>query len=108
MEAFAALADPTRRRIVELLADGEQDAGELGAHFRLSQPAISRHLRILRESGLVRVRPHAQLRRWLAEARTFEAAVGGAVAIDFGEGGIVAGEVRELERPRLLEYSWTF
>ena len=62
MEAIEALSAPTRRRIVELLADSDQDAGELGSHFSLSQPAISRHLRVLRESGLVRVRPEAQRR----------------------------------------------
>jgi len=84
MEAIEALADPTRRRIIELLAESEQDAGELGSHFRVSQPAISRHLRVLRESGLVRVRPEAQRRiysldpapleqldEWLGRYRSF-------------------------------------
>jgi DNA-binding transcriptional ArsR family regulator len=62
MQALEALADPTRRRIVELLAESDRDAGELGSHFAVSQPAISRHLRVLRETGLVRVRPQAQRR----------------------------------------------
>jgi len=62
VEAFAALADPTRRRIVELLAEGEHDVAELNAHFAISQPAVSRHLRVLREHGLVRSRPDAQRR----------------------------------------------
>jgi DNA-binding transcriptional ArsR family regulator len=62
MQAIEALADPTRRRIVELLAESDRDAGELGSHFTVTQPAISRHLRVLRESGLVRVRPDAQRR----------------------------------------------
>lgn len=62
MKAIEALSDPTRRRIIELLASSDQDAGELGSHFSVSQPAISRHLRVLRESGLVRVRPEAQRR----------------------------------------------
>src|SRR5215211_8497411 len=62
MEPLAALADPTRRRILELLAEAERDAGEIGSHFDVSQPAISRHLRVLRETGLVRVRPEAQRR----------------------------------------------
>ena len=62
MQALEALADPTRRRIVELLAESDRDAGELGSHFPVSQPAISRHLRVLRETGLVRVRPEAQRR----------------------------------------------
>ena len=53
MEPFSALADPTRRRILELLADGDRSVGELVGHFEASQPAISRHLRLLREAGLV-------------------------------------------------------
>jgi DNA-binding transcriptional ArsR family regulator len=60
--AFEALADPTRRRILELLADGERSAGELAGEFTVSRPAVSRHLRVLRESGLVRVRDDAQRR----------------------------------------------
>ena len=81
---LAALADPTRRRIVELLAERERDAGEIGSHFAISQPAVSRHLRVLREGGLVRVRPQAQRRlysldpgpleeldAWLARYRGF-------------------------------------
>ena len=51
--AFAALADPTRREIVALLARRPRPAGEIVGHFDVSQPAISRHLRVLRESGLV-------------------------------------------------------
>jgi DNA-binding transcriptional ArsR family regulator len=53
---FRALADPTRRRILELLARGAHPVKELGARFPLSQPALSQHLRVLREAGLVRVR----------------------------------------------------
>ena len=60
--AFEALADPTRRRIVELLADGERSAGDLAAEFDVTRPAVSRHLRVLRERGLVRVRDDAQRR----------------------------------------------
>ncbi len=62
MNALEALADPTRRRIVELLADGERSAGELASHFRTSRPGVSRHLRVLREQGLVRTRSEAQRR----------------------------------------------
>jgi len=60
--AFEALADPTRRRIIELLSDGELTAGEIAEHFPVSRPAISRHLRVLRESGLVSFRGDAQRR----------------------------------------------
>jgi DNA-binding transcriptional ArsR family regulator len=50
------LADPVRRRVVELLADGERTAGAIAAQFPTSRPAMSRHLRLLREAGLVTVR----------------------------------------------------
>ena len=53
MPIFAAIADPTRRRILELLADTDRSVNELVAEFSISQPAISRHLRVLREAGLV-------------------------------------------------------
>ena len=62
MRTLEALADPTRRRIVELLADGERSAGEIASHFSTSRPGISRHLRVLREHGLVRARGEAQRR----------------------------------------------
>jgi DNA-binding transcriptional ArsR family regulator len=61
-DALGALADPTRRRIVELLAEGERSAGELAAQFRTSRPGVSRHLRVLREHGLVRARSAGQRR----------------------------------------------
>jgi DNA-binding transcriptional ArsR family regulator len=63
MEALAVLADPTRRRIVELLSDGERPAGEIASHFEVSGPAISRHLRVLRENGIATYRREAQ--RWV-------------------------------------------
>jgi DNA-binding transcriptional ArsR family regulator len=56
MSAFAALADPTRRRIVELVADSERSAGEIAAAFDISRPGVSKHLRVLREHGVVDVR----------------------------------------------------
>ena len=62
MNALEALADPTRRRIVELLAEGEHSAGEIASQFRTSRPGISRHLRVLREQGFVRTRAEAQRR----------------------------------------------
>ena len=52
---FAALADPTRRQVVELLRERPRRAGELAAACALSGPAMSRHLRVLRASGLVKV-----------------------------------------------------
>ncbi|MHA6203927.1 ArsR/SmtB family transcription factor [Dyella soli] len=50
---FAALADPTRRAILARLADGEATVGELANPFRISAPAISRHLRVLADAGLI-------------------------------------------------------
>jgi DNA-binding transcriptional ArsR family regulator len=50
---FAALADPTRRAILERLAAGEATVGELGAPFAMSQPAISKHIKVLEGAGLV-------------------------------------------------------
>ena len=65
MDALAALADPTRRRIVELLARGERSAGELVDEFDVSAPAISQHLKALREAGL------AEIDAWLERVRAF-------------------------------------
>src|SRR5688572_26174716 len=62
LKAFEALSDPTRREIVELLRRRELEAGEIAAHFSTSRPGISRHLRVLRENKLVRVRAEAQRR----------------------------------------------
>lgn len=56
MDALEALADPTRRRVVELLSAHELTAGEIAAQFEHSRPAVSRHLRLLREAGVVDVR----------------------------------------------------
>jgi DNA-binding transcriptional ArsR family regulator len=67
VEALAALADPTRREIVALLAGGEVAAGDLAAHFAVSRPAVSRHLRVLREAGLVRVRAEGQRRLYVLD-----------------------------------------
>lgn len=52
-EGFKALADPTRRRILELLRDGDVTAGELAEHFDISKPSLSHHLATLRSAGLV-------------------------------------------------------
>jgi len=62
MQSLAAIADPTRRRIVELLAVRERTAGELVDEFDMSAPAISQHLKVLREAGLVITRAEGQSR----------------------------------------------
>jgi DNA-binding transcriptional ArsR family regulator len=62
LAALQALAEPRRLAILELLRDGEQPVGELVARIGLSQPAVSKHLRVLRDSGLVEARVDAQRR----------------------------------------------
>jgi DNA-binding transcriptional ArsR family regulator len=61
--SFDILAEPTRRRILDLLLERSRPVGELVDELGLSQPGVSKHLRVLRESGFVRVRQDAQ-RRW--------------------------------------------
>ena len=72
MEAAAAIADPTRRRLLELVRDREVAAGELAKQFAVSRPAVSRHLRVLRESGLVRERREGRLRLYRADPAPLE------------------------------------
>ena len=67
MNAFQALADPTRRDIVALLAKGERSAGEIFARFDIADPSVSRHLKVLRESGLIAFRQEAQSRIYRLE-----------------------------------------
>ena len=62
MQSLAAIADPTRRRIVELLAVRDRTAGELVDEFDMSAPAISQHLNVLREAGLIVTRAEGQSR----------------------------------------------
>jgi DNA-binding transcriptional ArsR family regulator len=69
MLAFAALADPTRRRIVEMLATRELAAGEIARRFDMTPPAVSQHLRLLRDAGLVHVRRDAQRRIYALDPR---------------------------------------
>ena len=61
-DVFAALADPTRRRLVEVVHKGEQSVTQLVAAVDIAQPGVSRHLRILHEAGLVTVRADGQRR----------------------------------------------
>lgn len=84
MSAYGALAEPHRRQILDLLRDGERPAGEFVEQLALSQPGVSKHLKVLREAGLVTVRadgkrrlyalraePLAEVDGWLAHYRTF-------------------------------------
>jgi DNA-binding transcriptional ArsR family regulator len=84
VQSLLAIADPTRRRIVELLAERDRTAGELVDEFDVSAPAISQHLNVLREAGLVTTRAEGQTRiqalnprgldeigAWLEKTRAF-------------------------------------
>jgi DNA-binding transcriptional ArsR family regulator len=86
-DPFGAIADPNRRRILDMLRAGEQRATELAERFPISRPAISRHVRVLRRAGLLRVRCEGPARvyslhpqaladvdRWLQPYRLFWAA----------------------------------
>ncbi|MBC2776827.1 ArsR/SmtB family transcription factor [Parasphingopyxis marina] len=83
MDRFAALGDPTRRAIVARLAAADSRAGDIAAGFAISAPAISQHLKTLRQAGLVRVEKRgreriysldpeglAAMERWVSETRT--------------------------------------
>jgi DNA-binding transcriptional ArsR family regulator len=72
---FAALADPTRRAILARLATGEATVTELAQPFEMSQPAISKHLKVLERAGLVSVDVDAQRRPRKLEPRRLEEAV---------------------------------
>jgi DNA-binding transcriptional ArsR family regulator len=74
MQVFAALADPTRAEIVELLAGGDHTAGDIAARFPVSGPAISRHLRVLRHAGVIAYRREAQSRVYRLEPKALDEA----------------------------------
>ena len=84
VSAYAALAEPHRRQILDLLRDGERPAGDLVERLDLSQPGVSKHLRVLLDAGLVQVRadgrrrlyalraePLADVAQWLEPYRAF-------------------------------------
>jgi DNA-binding transcriptional ArsR family regulator len=62
MTAYSALAEPHRRQILDLLRERERSVNDLVARLKISQPGVSKHLKVLRESGLVEVRPQGRLR----------------------------------------------
>ena len=72
-DAFRAVADPTRRAILDALAERELAVGEICALFPVSQPAISQHLKVLREAGLVRKRVAGRNRYYQLEAAPLQA-----------------------------------
>jgi DNA-binding transcriptional ArsR family regulator len=72
VETFAALAEPTRFRIVELLRSGPRPVNAIGERLQLTQPQVSKHLRVLKESGLVEVQPRAQQRLYELRAQPLQ------------------------------------
>jgi DNA-binding transcriptional ArsR family regulator len=73
VDAFAVLAEPTRRRILDVLRRSDRSVGELVETLAVSQPALSKHLKVLREAGFVSCRTAAQQRIYRIEARPLEA-----------------------------------
>jgi len=69
VETFAALAEPNRFRIVELLRSGARTVNEIGERLDLNQPQVSKHLRVLKDAGLVEVEPRAQQRVYELRAK---------------------------------------
>lgn len=59
---FRAIADPTRRSIMSMLADGEQSLGAIASNYEMTRPAVTKHLKILEQGGLIRVRAHGRER----------------------------------------------
>ena len=99
MDSFAALADPTRRRIVEMLARGPLSAGEIASRFSVTPSAVSQHRKVLRAARLVRARA-------VAQRRIYELDAEGLAEIESwldGVGPIGQKRYEALERERRLE-----
>jgi DNA-binding transcriptional ArsR family regulator len=71
-DAFNAVAEPRRRQILDLLAGGELSVNDLVARLELAQPVVSKHLRVLREVGLVRVRDAGRQRLYRLDSRPLQ------------------------------------
>jgi DNA-binding transcriptional ArsR family regulator len=112
MEIWEALADPTRRGIVERLAVGEATAGSLALAFDIARPGVSRHLRVLREAEVVEVRHDAQRRiyslrpevldeveRWCADVRRFWSQRLDALDTEIARGKRAAPPTNETKEP---------
>ena len=68
VDVFQAIADPTRRRILDLLGAGDRTVSEIASPFRISQPGVSQHLRVLRDANLVRQKRVGRYRRYRLNA----------------------------------------
>jgi DNA-binding transcriptional ArsR family regulator len=100
-DQFDALGDPQRRAILRLLRDGERSVGDLAGGLPISRPAVSRHLRLLREAGLVKERPVGTRRLYALhelgaeEVRRYLEVVWGEVAARYR---LVAGNTKPKKR----------
>ncbi|MGH6957572.1 MAG: ArsR/SmtB family transcription factor, partial [Caulobacteraceae bacterium] len=74
MDVYEALADPTRRQIVAMLASGERSAGDIAGRFEIAGPSVSRHLKVLRESGMIAFRQEATSRIYRLEPQSLSEA----------------------------------
>ena len=74
-DVFLAIADPTRRRMLQMLRGDERPATELARAFRISQPSVSQHLRVLRDAGLVRARRSGRQRIYQLRPRKLKVVV---------------------------------
>jgi DNA-binding transcriptional ArsR family regulator len=103
MDVFEALADPTRREIVSMLAAGERNAGDIAGRFPIAGPSVSRHLKVLRESGVIGYRQEATSRIYhlepqsLSEARQWMDAVLDATKARFDRLGAHLDRMKERE-----------
>ena len=86
-DAFKALADPTRRRILELLAQGDLTAGEIAAHFDMTKPSVSHHLNILRSAALITDERRGQNIVYCLNLKMFQEAVKWFFDFGFVKGG---------------------
>src|SRR5580698_9940029 len=71
MVVFSALADPTRREILAMLSKKEQSVGDISRRFTMSAPAVSQHLKVLRQARLVSIRPEGQRRIYRIDPEGF-------------------------------------
>src|SRR5436309_15897859 len=94
--ALRAIAEPHRREILRLVRDGELTAGQIASHFEVSRPAVSQHLRLLREAGLISERRQGTRRYYRAQAESL-AALKAFLEVFLGEETEV--DVRPLEVP---------
>jgi DNA-binding transcriptional ArsR family regulator len=103
MDVYEALADPTRRAIVAMLAERERNAGDIAERFPIAGPSISRHLKVLRESGVISYRQQATSRIYrlesaaLSEAKQWMEAQLDAVKARFDRLGAHLDRMRERE-----------